>query len=137
MTDPADIFKALGDETRLRLVNLLLQSDGDLCVCEMADALRLPQYQISKHLSILKSAGLVLASREGTWVYHRLDREESPLLRDLFKVLSRHLNQQQFQEDATRLAQRLALREEGKCVVGFVSENELTKILRRKKVVMT
>lgn len=137
MTGQVEIFKALGDETRLRLVNLFLQTDQDLCVCEMADALKLPQYQVSKHLSILKSAGLVLASREGTWVYYRLDTEESPLLRDLFKVLSRHLSQQQFADDSAKLALRLALREEGKCVVGFVSENELKKILRQKKVVMT
>ena len=59
MTQPFEIFKALGDETRLRLVNLFLQTDEDLCVCEMVDALELPQYQISKHLTILKNAGLL------------------------------------------------------------------------------
>ena len=137
MTDQVEIFKALGDETRLRLVNLFLQTDFDLCVCEMVDALELPQYQISKHLTILKNAGLLQATREGTWVYYRLDHEESPLLRDLFKVLSRHLSQQQFTDDAGKLAQRLGLREEGKCVVGFISTAEMTKLLRQKKVVMT
>jgi len=137
MTEPVEIFKALSDETRLRLVNLFLQTDEDLCVCEMVDALELPQYQISKHLAILKNAGLLQASREGTWVYHRLEREESLLLRDLFKVLSRHLNQQTFTEDAARLLQRLALREEGKCVVGFVPAEELKKLLQQKKVAKT
>lgn len=137
MTDPVEIFKALGDETRLRLINLLLQTNEDLCVCEMVHALELPQYQISKHLIILKSAGLLQATREGTWVYYRLDREESPLLRDLFKVLSRHLNQQTFADDAAKLTQRLALREDDKCVVGFISTAEMNKLLRQKKVVMT
>jgi ArsR family transcriptional regulator len=136
MIDPVEIFKALGDETRLRLVNLFLQTDEDLCVCEMVDALELPQYQISKHLTILKNAGLLQGSREGTWVYYRLDREESPLLRDLFKVLGRHISQV-FADDAGKLRQRLALREEGRCVVGFIPATELKKLLRKKPVVMT
>src|SRR5574341_2185612 len=136
MANSIEIFKALGDETRLRLVNLLLQTDEELCVCEMVDALELPQYQISKHLTILKNAGLLQGSREGTWVYYRLDREESPLLRDLFKVLGRHLSQI-FADDASKLLQRLALREEGRCVVGFIPATELKKLLREKQVVMT
>jgi len=131
MTDPVDIFKALGDETRLRLVNLFLQTDEDLCVCEMVDTLGLPQYQISKHLTILKNAGLLQANRAGTWVYYRLDREESPLLHDLFNVLSRHLGHV-FAADAGKLTQRLALREAGKCVVGFVPEEELKKLIKHK-----
>lgn len=132
MTDPVEIFKSLGDDTRLRVVNLLLQSDEDLCVCEMVDALELPQYQISKHLTILKNAGLLLAERKGTWVYYRLDREESPLLRDLFKTLSRHLNQNVFADDAAKLAKRLALRENGKCVVGFILPAKAIKLRRQK-----
>jgi len=132
MTNPTDIFKALGDDTRLRLVNLLLQTDDDVCVCEMVDALELPQYQISKHLTILKSAGLLLATRKGTWVYYRLDREESPLLRDLFKTLSRHLNQKTFADDAAKLARRLALREDGKCVVGFILPAKTIKLRQHK-----
>ncbi len=137
MTDSVEIFKALGDETRLRLLNLFLHTEEDLCVCEMVDALELPQYQISKHLTILKNAGLLQGSREGTWVYYRIDRETSPLLRDLCKVLSRHLNQQTFVDDAAKLAERLALREEGRCVVGFISATKLKKLLRKKPVVMT
>lgn len=132
MTDPVEIFKSLGDDTRLRVVNLLLQTDEDLCVCEMVDALELPQYQISKHLTILKNAGLLLAERKGTWVYYRLDREESPLLRDLFKTLSRHLNQNVFADDAAKLAKRLALRENGKCVVGFILPAKAIKLRRQK-----
>jgi ArsR family transcriptional regulator len=133
MTQPFEIFKALGDDTRLRLVNLFLQTQDDLCVCEMVDALALPQYQISKHLTILKNAGLLQARRQGTWVYYRLDREESPLLRALFKVLDRHLNQQTFDTDAIKLKRRLALREAGRCVVGFVAAAQITKTLRQKR----
>ena len=121
MKNTVEIFKALGDETRLRLVNLLLQTDKDLCVCEMVDSLKLPQYHISKHLTILKNAGMLQAGRQGTWVYYRLDHEKSPLLPDLFNLLSRHLCQI-FAEDAVRLTQRLALREADKCVIGTCQE---------------
>lgn len=130
-TNPVEIFKALGDETRLRLVNLLLQTDQDLCVCEMVDSLKLPQYQISKHLTILKNAGLLQASRKGTWVYYCLDHEKSPLLDDLCKVLSRHLSQV-FAEDANLLTQRLALREADKCVVGFCPERKIKTTLKNE-----
>ena len=134
MTKSAKIFKALGDETRLRLLNLLLHTDEDVCVCEMVDALKLPQYQISRHLTILKNAGLLQASRKGTWVYYRLDYEASPFLHDLLKMLDRYLKQQTFSDDTAKLAQRLALRQNGQCVVGFVSATAITKRFRQKKV---
>ncbi|MCG3120412.1 MAG: hypothetical protein ALAOOOJD_03098 [bacterium] len=133
MNKPAKIFKALGDETRLRLANLLLQTDREICVCEMVDALELPQYQISKHLTILKNAGILQASRKGTWVYYRLDDESSPFWRDFLKVLGRHLKQQAFVDDAAKLRQRLALRQNGQCVVGFVAATAIKNKFRTKK----
>lgn len=133
MAKSAKIFKALGDETRLRLVNLLLQTDEEICVCEMVDALELPQYQISKQLTILKNAGMLQASRKGTWVYYRLDDEVPPFLRDLLKMLSRNLKQQTFIDDAAKLSKRLALRQNGQCVVGFVAVATINKKSRIKK----
>ncbi|MCL4705626.1 metalloregulator ArsR/SmtB family transcription factor [bacterium] len=116
-----DLLKALGDETRLRLAHLFLQTNEDICVCEMVDTLKLPQYQISKHLTILKNAGLLHASRKGTWVYYSLNRDEAAFWRDLSKALRRHLEQPIFRQDAAELKKRLALRENGRCVVGFVA----------------
>ncbi|MDZ7261056.1 MAG: hypothetical protein ONB05_02910, partial [candidate division KSB1 bacterium] len=81
-----------------------------------------------------KNAGVLKSSREGTWVYYWLNREGSPLLQDLFQVLSRHLHQEVFEGDAHRLELRLLLREEGACVVGFVSERELKKRIREKGI---
>ncbi len=132
MLNQTEIFKALGDETRLRLVSLLLHTDDDICVCEMVEALALPQYLISKHLTILKNAGLVQSQRRGTWVYYRLDRGTSPLRRDLFKMLSRHLKEETFADDAVKLSHRMALREEGKCVVGFVTAAEIRRAYQRR-----
>ncbi len=70
------LFKALGDETRLRIIALL--SHGELCVCHLQDALELPQPNVSRQLGILRAAGLVEDRREGSWVYYRLLRQENP-----------------------------------------------------------
>jgi len=56
MNKTVEKFKALSDETRLRIINLFIKSGRNLCVCELMDALQLPQYAISKALNILKSA---------------------------------------------------------------------------------
>jgi ArsR family transcriptional regulator, arsenate/arsenite/antimonite-responsive transcriptional repressor len=67
------LFKALGDETRLRIVALL--SHGELCVCHLQEALGLSQSNVSRHLSVLRAAGVVEDRRDGTWVYYRLVRQ--------------------------------------------------------------
>jgi len=70
------MFKALGDETRLRIVALL--SHGELCVCHLEEALGLSQPNVSRHLGILRAAGLVEDRREGNWVYYQLLEQEDP-----------------------------------------------------------
>jgi ArsR family transcriptional regulator, arsenate/arsenite/antimonite-responsive transcriptional repressor len=62
------LFKALGDPTRLRIVALLSQSE--LCVCHIEAALRMPQPTVSRHLAVLRNAGVVEAERRGTWVFY-------------------------------------------------------------------
>src|SRR5438105_15853966 len=64
------LFKALGDDTRLRIVALL--SHGELCVCHVQEALGLTQPNASRQLGILKNAGVVESRREGTWTYYKL-----------------------------------------------------------------
>ncbi len=68
------LFRALGDETRLRMVALL--SHGELCVCHLERALDLSQPNVSRQLGILRMAGVVDARREGTWVYYSLASQE-------------------------------------------------------------
>jgi ArsR family transcriptional regulator, arsenate/arsenite/antimonite-responsive transcriptional repressor len=69
------LFKALGDETRLRIVALL--SHGELCVCHLQEALGLSQPAVSRHLGVLRAAGVVADRRGGKWVYYRLLRQAS------------------------------------------------------------
>ena len=70
MKDAVRLFKALGDPTRLRIVKLLER--GERCVCQLTAALGMGQSRISRHLAILKDAGLIEDRREGKWVHYRL-----------------------------------------------------------------
>ncbi len=66
------LFKILGDLTRLRVL-LLLSREGELCVCELTHALDEIQPKISRHLALLREAGVVLDRRQGQWIYYRLN----------------------------------------------------------------
>ena len=70
----ADIFKALSDPTRLRLVKLLSEGGGALCVNALAQMLGVTQSAVSQHLRVLRQAGLVRGERRGHFVHYSLDR---------------------------------------------------------------
>jgi ArsR family transcriptional regulator len=96
------MMKALGDEARLRMVALL--AHGELCVCHLEAALGLPQWSTSRHLAVLRAAGLVEHDRRGTWVYYRLAAQDDPdRKRVLRSVLARFRRQGVFRRDAERL----------------------------------
>src|SRR5882757_68356 len=68
--DMERFFQALGDRTRLRLLNLM--GEQEICVCYFVEVLGQPQPKISRHLAYLRSAGLAAARREGKWMHYRL-----------------------------------------------------------------
>jgi ArsR family transcriptional regulator, arsenate/arsenite/antimonite-responsive transcriptional repressor len=68
--DMERFFQALGDNTRLRLLNLM--GDQEICVCYFVEILDQPQPKISRHLAYLRSAGIVAARREGKWMHYRM-----------------------------------------------------------------
>lgn len=72
MLSPSRLFKCLSDETRAR-ATLLIAERGELCVCELMCALGESQPKVSRHLALLRSAGLLLDRRQGQWVYYRLN----------------------------------------------------------------
>jgi ArsR family transcriptional regulator, arsenate/arsenite/antimonite-responsive transcriptional repressor len=87
----SNLFKALGDVTRLRIVALL--SHGELCVCHLEEALGVSQPKVSRHLGILRLTGVVQHRREGSWVYYALARQADEdceqQLRTLVKTFGR------------------------------------------------
>ena len=131
MEKTVERFKALSDETRLRIINLFIKSGRDLCVCELMDALQIPQYSISKALNILKNADFFKTEKEGTWVYYQLNND-IPENKTLFNFLKNYLNNINFLDDETRIKDRLTLRENNKCVVGIIPESDLLKMIKQK-----
>jgi len=80
-------FRALGDETRVRIVALLVH--GELCVCHLESALGISQPNCSRQLGILKAAGIVDSRRDGTWVYYRITEQEHAPVEEVLAVLAK------------------------------------------------
>lgn len=80
-------FRALADPTRLRVIGLL--ADGEVCVCHIHDALRIPQPKASRHLAYLRRAGLVSTRRDGVWVHYRLAEPADPSVKTVLNA-ARH-----------------------------------------------
>src|SRR6188472_2239381 len=76
--DQANLFKALADKTRLRILALL--GKNEVCVCHIHDSLGLPQPTVSRHLAYLRKSGLVAARRDGVWMHYQLSRSLSPVI---------------------------------------------------------
>jgi ArsR family transcriptional regulator len=70
MQDLVSVFKALTDETRLKIIKLLEQ--GELCVCDIVAALNIQQSKVSFHLGVLKAAGFIQDRRDGKWSHYRI-----------------------------------------------------------------
>ena len=100
MNDLLNIFKALSDETRIRILKLL--EKRELCVCDIVAALDMIQPKVSFHLCVLKEAGLLKDRKQGKWIHYRLD--ESDILRR-FLVLSvlERISESLIHEDNKRL----------------------------------
>jgi len=80
----SDVFKAISDPTRLKILYLL--QDGELCVCEIIMALEKPQSTVSHHLNILKNAGYVKGRKDGLWIHYKLvNRDIVHLIENLAK----------------------------------------------------
>ncbi|PKN12683.1 MAG: ArsR family transcriptional regulator [Deltaproteobacteria bacterium HGW-Deltaproteobacteria-4] len=95
-------FKALADETRLRIL-MLLYVEGELCVCDLIAALLLPQSTVSRHLAYLKRSAMVCDRREGLWIYYSIDRSNQ-LMEELEPFLRKSLPESSvFASDQKRL----------------------------------
>lgn len=91
-------LNALSDETRLRIVNIL--RGGELCVCEITEVLGISQTKASRHLNILKTAGIVSDRRQAQWVYYSLVDGQPDFFRALLNDLE---NLKEFQDDLSGL----------------------------------
>ena len=86
MQEEAELLKVLGEPTRLRLATLLAVK-GETCVCYLAEAMGEADFKISRHLGVLKAAGIVEVRREGTWMHYRLAKPKGVLAESLQRCL--------------------------------------------------
>jgi ArsR family transcriptional regulator, arsenate/arsenite/antimonite-responsive transcriptional repressor len=103
MRQTTKLFKALSDPNRLRILNMLVEKD--LCVCEITEILQLATSTVSKHLSLLRDADLILDFKEGRWINYSLNQEIkkefiSTTLNALLKELK---NEEQVLNDLTKV----------------------------------
>ena len=87
MADPVQLFRALADQTRLRILNLI--EHREVCVCQIVEALGLGQSKVSRHLAHLRNAGLVSDRRDGLWMYYSLARPTGQLHEQVIECLRR------------------------------------------------
>ncbi len=103
LDDTCSRFSALADPLRLRML-ALMRREGELCVCELTHALAIPQPKASKHLAILRAAGLVRMRRDAQWVLYTLSPEIDPWLAEVMATTARDLETDpQLAEDHRRL----------------------------------
>jgi ArsR family transcriptional regulator len=100
--DMERLYQALGDSTRLRLLNLM--GEQELCVCYFVEVLGQPQPKISRHLAYLRNAGIVTVRRQGTWMHYRIVQpQHTGAAKILQETLAWMKEDKALQADRTRL----------------------------------
>jgi ArsR family transcriptional regulator len=110
MSESVEFFRALADETRWRVVRLVM--DRALCICELADILEMPQSSISSHVQVIRRSGLLESETCGKWTYFRITGAQLPLLRAVMKSFP---EDETFAAIAQKAEARLARRESSCC----------------------
>ena len=118
MDDVVRIFKALSDETRIRIIKLL--EHGELCVCDIGAALGMVQPKVSFHLGVLKNSGLLKDRKQGKWVHYSLDESEM-FKRFLLLSVAEKVSDEEIEADKARLEAFLQSKDEDENVVPMSS----------------
>lgn len=116
MKQTARIYKALADETRLRLLLLLLEH-GELCICDLMNALDLPQSTVSRHVAYMKNAGWLNDRRGGVWMYYSIRSGLSSYMTALATLTRNYLSSADtVSADRQRLAAYLKTKNDASCL---------------------
>ena len=108
------VLKSLSDKTRLSIMAVLRQAGSALCICEVVDALKIPQYAVSRHMKELRHAGLVREQRIGRFVFYTLTAENNAMSKVVEASLEA-MGRDALAEDRKRLKKRLAMRKTAAC----------------------
>ncbi|MBK8871934.1 MAG: metalloregulator ArsR/SmtB family transcription factor [Elusimicrobia bacterium] len=115
INDLTSFHGALNDPLRLRLLRLLMERE--LCVCEMMRVLKTPQYKVSRHLGVLKKAGLIRDWREGTWIHYEIAPAIPGVLKESLVCLRSLWDQSSVIKHDLRILGRSSARKPGEPVV--------------------
>ncbi len=110
------VLKSLSDKTRLRILAVLRRAGSSLCICEIVDALKIPQYAVSRNMKELRHAGLVREQRLGRFVFYTLTAENNAMAKVVEASLAA-MGNAALAEDRRRLKMRLAQRKKSLCAV--------------------
>lgn len=100
--DIVGVLKALADETRIRILNLLYKET--LCVCDIEEVLKISQSNASRHLTKLKNAKLITSEKKAQWVYYRVNEKIIKMYSFVGELLEQELGKNpQYQKDLARL----------------------------------
>lgn len=118
LSNPKTFFAALANETRLRMLVLLLR-EGELCVCELTQAVGVSQPHVSRHLAQLRELSLVADRRAGTWIYYRIHPDLPDWVgRVLSETAAALAATEPFRSDAAKLAAMTNRPDAPRCAAG-------------------
>ena len=126
MQEVVEIFKALNDKTRISIFYLLIRSGESICVCEIVDSLEEAQSNISRHLKILKNAGLIEERKEGQWKYYSITEKGDQFMTHLFQTIA-SIPKKTLRKEYAKLKERLKMRRNGKCILGIQNAHLLSR----------
>jgi ArsR family transcriptional regulator, arsenate/arsenite/antimonite-responsive transcriptional repressor len=128
MESTVRILKAISDESRLRILNLILSAD-EICVCDLESTLKFSQTKVSRHLTVLKNAGLVNDRRQGLWILYTYTGGAAEPHRKLLAGLKDVFGSDPvFQEDIQRLKQAV---KSGRCkTFNVIHPNRAIKVMQ-------
>jgi ArsR family transcriptional regulator len=123
MRDPARLFRALGDETRLQMLALIRQH-GELCVCDLENVIEIGQSKASRHLRYLLNAGLIKDRRATVWIYYRITEDLSDAQKAILDGAEKLIDPERMRDLNSKLAK---WRQEKAC--GATREKSSAKVL--------
>ncbi len=124
---------AFADLTRIRLIRLFCTSSVELCLCDVAESLREPTPNLSRHLKVLRETEILTAYKEGRWLFHQLNLKKPHLVLLYEMVLEMPDDSRDFARDKQRLKNLLSKRAFTKCVSTSVNPNTKKPTELRRK----
>ncbi|UYL09896.1 metalloregulator ArsR/SmtB family transcription factor [Bdellovibrio sp. SKB1291214] len=113
--EPTALLQAIADKTRLRILRILVSlPKEEACLCDLTDSLQEPEYNVSRHLKVLRNAGLLSSRKDGRWVYQSLSSEKS--VKPFYRLIAEIPDlDQTFAKDLKRFKNELAKRSNKLC----------------------